>query len=345
MDEMYDCLRTSKGKLLAEASKTSAEEVFKNVLALLIDKHKKLEVASREVDKYRGECEVSRHDIEQYRIENVRLLGENAGFQATNRVLQDELGKAMKGAPVGLPRLHAKSRSRSRSKSAKPVAQNKPKTQSQSNPEKKTSFLAGVCESVLERLGPCTRGENGGYCQLLHPKDCTEPACHAKGGREATKCDGWHLFKKYSELKAERKERAKATKERKAAEKASAPAKRGTSKKPVKGNGNPGKKAAPPGRQQHINKQRLSSSGMDRPRHSNKGSQVPRVPQPKGQYQQQQQQQQQQFYPPGHQEWAANRQPMAFYSQVAPQQGFQAAPAVPVYNPYHPLSSQGGSGF
>ena len=45
MDEMYDCLRTSKGKLLAEASKTSAEEVFKNVLAVLIDKNKKLEVS------------------------------------------------------------------------------------------------------------------------------------------------------------------------------------------------------------------------------------------------------------------------------------------------------------
>ena len=201
-----------------------------------------------------------------------------------------------------------------------------------------------MCESVLERLGPCTRGENGGYCQLLHPKDCTEPACHAKGGREATKCDGWHLFKKYSELKAERKERAKATKERKAAEKkVSAPTKQGTSKKPAKGNGNPGKKAAPPGRQQHVNKQRQSSSGKVRPRHSNKGSQVPRVPQPQGLSQQQQPQQ---FYPPGHQEWAAGRQPMACYTQAMPQQSFQAPPTVPVYNPYQPLlNSQGASGF
>ena len=70
-----------------------------------------------------------------------------------------------------------------------------------------------------------------------------------------------------------------------------------------------------------------------RPRHSNKGSQVPRVPQPQGQYQQLQQQ----FFPPGHPEWAANRQPMACYSQPVSQYSIQAAPTVLVYNQFQPL--------
>ena len=96
---------------------------------------------------------------------------------------------------------------------------------------------------------------------------------HAKGGRKATKCDGWHLFKKYSELKAERKERAKASKERKAAEKkASATARQGKSKKSAKGNNGPGKKAASMGREQR-GKTGPSSSG--RARHGNKGARCP----------------------------------------------------------------------
>ena len=45
----------------------------------------------------------TKNAVETYRIENVRLLGEAAGFQATNNVLQSELEKALKGAPVGLP--------------------------------------------------------------------------------------------------------------------------------------------------------------------------------------------------------------------------------------------------
>ena len=71
VDEMYDCLRTSKGKLLAEASKTSAEEVFKSVLVVLIDKNRKLEVATREAHNYRGELEVASRSVEKYRLENV----------------------------------------------------------------------------------------------------------------------------------------------------------------------------------------------------------------------------------------------------------------------------------
>ena len=247
---------------------------------------------------------------------------------------QGELEKAVVGAPVGLPSLSSKTRSRS--KSTKKETQRKQATQS--NPEKRTSFLAGVCETVLERLGPCKRGEDGGQCELKHPPDCTESACHAKGGRQATGCDGWHLFKKYSLLKAERKENAKATKERKAAErKASAHGQLGGgSKKSAKGNGGPGKKAATPGQQQPAKKERPTSKGKAHNR--NTGRQAPRVQQPQGLSQQQ-------VYPVGHQEWAVNRQPMTFYSHAAPQHGFQATPAVPVYNPYHPLSSQAASGF
>ena len=352
-DVMFDCFKTSKGNAIVEGSKSSAAKAFKNILAALIDKHAKLKVASREADKYRGELEVASLAVEKYPLDNVRLLGENAGFQATNRVLQDELEKAVRGAPVGLLGPTTKmARARSRSRSAKPqqqekTVQKKPKAQSNPDPEKKAGYLDGVCETVRERLGSCTRGENGGYCQLLHPKDCTQPACHAKGGREATKCDGWHLFKKYSELKAERKERAKASKERKAAEKkASATARQGKS---AKGNDGPGKKAASLGREQR-GKTGPTTSG--RARHSKKGSQVPHVPQHQGQSLNQQPRvpqpqgnSQQQFYPPGHHEWAANRQPVAYYSQAVPQHSFQATPAVPVYNPYNPLSSQGTSGF
>ena len=203
MDEMYDCLRTSKGKLLAEASKTSAEEVFKNVLAVLIDKNAKLEVARRDADKYRGELEVASKAVEKYRLENVRLLGECAGFRATNQVLQGEVEKAVMGPPVGLPGPTTKARSRS--KSAKQDVQKKARTQI--NPdEKKASFLDGVCETVRERLGPCTRGEGGGLCQLLHPKDCTELACHATGGRQATKCDGSGLASVHEILGAQGRE-------------------------------------------------------------------------------------------------------------------------------------------
>ena len=336
-DEILGCLKTSKGKPLNEGSKTSVAEVIKNILAVLIDKNAKLKVARREREVATSELEVASHAVEKYRIENVRLLGENAGFQATNRVLQGELEKAVVGAPVGLPLLNPKLRSRSKSsKSIKPVAQKETKVES--NPEKQASYLDRVCETVRERLGPCARGEDGGECNLLHPRDCTKPACHAKGGREATKCDGWHLFKKYSELKAERKERAHASKERKKAEKlASASKRQGPSKeKPRKGNAHPGTKAASLGQQQRGKKMSQGSSGKTR--HNNKGSQVPRVPQPQGHYQQQ-------FYPPGHQEWAANRQPMACYSQAVPQYSIQAAPTVPVYNQFQPLSSQGASGF
>ena len=112
---------------------------------------------------------------------------------------------------------------------------------------------------MLERLGPCTRGEDGGECQLRHPQDCTKPACHAKGGRGATKCDGWHLFKKHSELKAERKERAKASKERRKTERKASASARGESKTSTKGNDNPGRKAASLGPKQRARKQKPES--------------------------------------------------------------------------------------
>ena len=169
VDEIYDCLRTSKGKPLVEASKTSAGEVIKNVLAVLIDKNEKLVVANHALEVANRELEVASRSVEKYRMENVRLLGESAGFQATNRVLQDELEKAVKGAPVGLPDLTTK-RTRERSKSKANARSNsvtKPgppkEKKKQSNPEKQVSYLDGVCETVLERLGPCNRGENGGF--------------------------------------------------------------------------------------------------------------------------------------------------------------------------------------
>ena len=152
--------------------------------------------------------------------------------------------------------------------------------------EEKKSFLDGICETVLERLGPCTRGEGGGECELKHPPDCTKPACHVKGGRKATGCEGWHLFKKYSELRAERKSRADIYKQKKAAaKKARAP------KKSNKGNANPGKKAAPSGHQQ---------------RRSKKGGGQPQV------------------LPVGHSEWAVQRPPMAAHGQQQIQ-GFHVA--------------------
>ena len=121
---------------------------------------------------------------------------------------------------------------------------------------------------MLERLGPCNRGENGGFCPLLHPKDCTEPACHANGGREATKCDGWHLFKKYSELKAKRKERAKASKERRKAERKFASGRPGVSKTSAKGNDYPGKKAASLGPKQRAKKQQPKTAAKAQNRQS-----------------------------------------------------------------------------
>ena len=163
-DVMFDCFKTSKGNAIVEGSKSSAAKAFKNILAALIDKHAKLKVASREADKYRGELEVASLAVEKYRLDNVRLLGENAGFQATNRVLQDELEKAVRGAPVGLLGPTTKmARARSRSRSAKPqqqekTVQKKPKAQSNPDPEKKAGYLDGVCETVRERLGSCTRG-------------------------------------------------------------------------------------------------------------------------------------------------------------------------------------------
>ena len=125
---------------------------------------------------------------------------------------------------------------------------------------------------MLERLGPCTRGANGGPCDLKHPPDCTKPACHAKGGRKATKCEGWHLFKKYSELTAERKDRAESNKLKKAAAKKKASPKKkstasdlnGAKKKSNKGNANPGKKAAPSGQQQQQQQQRGKKGRKDR---------------------------------------------------------------------------------
>ena len=81
-DVMFDCFKTSKGNAIVEGSKSSAAKAFKNILAALIDKHAKLKVASREADKYRGELEVASLAVEKYPLDNVRLLGENAGFQA-----------------------------------------------------------------------------------------------------------------------------------------------------------------------------------------------------------------------------------------------------------------------
>ena len=115
VEEIFECLKTPKGKPLNEGSKGSVGLVIKSVLGVLIDKHAKLKVSSREASKYRNDLEVARHAVEKYRIENVRLLGENAGFQATNQVLQGELEKAVVGAPVGLPSLSTKTRSRSKS--------------------------------------------------------------------------------------------------------------------------------------------------------------------------------------------------------------------------------------
>ena len=205
VDNMFDCLKTAKAKHFLEGSRTSVTEIVRNVLAVLVDKQAKLKVTSREL-------EVARHAADTYRMENVRLLGESAGFKATNQVLQTELEKAVKGAPVGLLGPTTKARSRSRSSKQQQQKKTAPKRpKAQRSPDRQVNYLDGVCETVLERLGPCTKGENGGLCQLLHPKDCTESACHAKGGRQTTKCDGWHLFKKYSALKAERKENAKAT--------------------------------------------------------------------------------------------------------------------------------------
>ena len=82
----FDCLKTAKGNPIQEGSKSSAREVIKNILGALSDKHK-LEAASREL-------EVASHVVEKYRVENVRLLGESAGYQATNKVLS---GRAREG--------------------------------------------------------------------------------------------------------------------------------------------------------------------------------------------------------------------------------------------------------
>ena len=104
VDEMFDLLKTAKGNHILDGSKTSAMGLIKDILAVLIHKNEKLEVASRELEVATSELEVASHTAETYRIENVRLMGECAGFKATNNVLQAELEKAVKGAPVGLLR-------------------------------------------------------------------------------------------------------------------------------------------------------------------------------------------------------------------------------------------------
>ena len=109
-------------------------------------------------------------------------------------MLQGELKEALKGLPVGLPsKAKVKAKAKVKKQQSEAVREPEPETQ-------KKGFLDGICETVLERLGPCTRGADGGPCELEHPPDCTKPACHAKGGRKATGCKGWHLFMKHSEL-------------------------------------------------------------------------------------------------------------------------------------------------
>ena len=68
-DQIFECVKTSK-----RDSKASAGEAFKKVIAALIDKNAKLEVAS--------------HEVQELRLENVRLKGDVAGLEAANGVLQ-----------------------------------------------------------------------------------------------------------------------------------------------------------------------------------------------------------------------------------------------------------------
>ena len=232
-DQIFECVKTSK-----RDSKASAGEAFKKVIAALIDKNAKLEVAS--------------HEVQELRLENVRLKGDVAGLEAANCVLQGELKKALKGIPVGLP-----SKAKVKAKGIAKAKEQQQEAAQETEPEKK-SFLDSICETVLERLGPCTRGADGGPCELKHPPDCTKPACHAKGGRKATGCEGWHLFMKYSELRMERKER-KDTNKKKAAKMKSTTANKlpDGSNKSNKGNANPGNKAAPSGKQQRGKRGRV----------------------------------------------------------------------------------------
>ena len=69
-----------------------------------------------------------------------------------------------------------------------------------------------VCASVLERRGPC----RDGTCNLEHPADCQDVACH---GRRLPQCKNWHLTQhKWSvwsaELERRRAERDEARAEK-----------------------------------------------------------------------------------------------------------------------------------
>ena len=256
-----------------------------------------------EGDNGSKELEVASVEVRKLRLENVRLKGENAGLEAANKVLQGEVEEALRGVPVGLPS-KPKVKDKAKAKKQQPEAAQKT---DDPEPEEKKSFLSGICETVLERMGTCTRGADGGPCELEHPPDCTEPACHTRGGRKATGCKGWHLFKKHSELRAERKARADANNKKKAAVKNVAPNKqpdKAGSKKSEKGNGRPRNKAAPSGQQQRRKNKKSGGLPQSSP-------------------------------PPGHSEWATQRPPMAWHGPTPPQfQGLQVPqpPHAPHFN-------------
>ena len=299
-DPKYESL----AELLKPAALADAKKLLPVLCDAIVQLRVKLEGRSFEVHSLRSslekasnkrgnegdngskELEIASVEVRKLRLENVRLKGENAGLEAANKVLQGEVEEALRGVPVGLP---SKPEVKDKAKAKKQQPEAAQKTDDP-EPEEKKSFLSGICETVLERMGTCTRGADGGPCELKHPPDCTKPACHAKGGRKATECQGWHLFKKYSELTAERKDRAESNKKKKAASKKAAPNKqpvKAGSKKSEKGNGRPRNKAAPSGQQQ---------------RHKNKkGGGLP------------------QDLPVGHSEWAAQRPPMARHGRQSAQ--------------------------
>ena len=388
----------------ASDSKDKLEEANAKVESLqekCSDYKDKLQRATGEIqtlkEKLSG-CQSTEKAVEKLRFDNCKLVGDNAGLLAAARAMEAELKKALANLPVGVSETSAPDKARKASapdKARKAESKVKAKAtgKEKDKPEKKDkdkdkdmteaevkgkppSYMDTICETVRERLGPCTRGQNGNPCQLQHPPDCTVEACHANG-RATTGCKGWHLFKKYSVLVVERKDRQKALrKEKKKARQAEA---RKTAPKLVKdkardgkrsGNSNLGKKPAAPGKVQQQGKRTQPRQRQQQHR---------RTPEHRPQ-QQQQQVAAQPFFPPGHQVWAEGRQPMAGYSQpVLPQmqpafqhpqqpvfsqqqQAFQhpQQPVVPqpgqafqhhqlqqaqVHNPFQCLSSQAPSGF
>ena len=131
---------------------------------------------------------------------------------------------------------------------------------------KPTRFIDTVCMSVREQLGTCSTPG----CNLLHPEQCKDIMCVPK---RHPKCMLWHtplpLSAVRERLVIARAEKKKEEKEKKKGPKVPKGAKTMPKKPQASGNGHPGKKSVPSGkndRQRHLpSKERKTGWGTSHP--------------------------------------------------------------------------------